>query len=394
MLDHSNSLGLTVWWQDQAREYAQASKEFPSTMFKTIEDQLRKQVAPAALRAEFRQHEFEVMRRFCLLIYCVSIVIWLVFDLIVSYLGDQGFTWLSLLFLGVLCALTAVLGFTRKSTHFDVLNLVFVATITLAMRLVIDGIPIALRPVWLVLGVSTVLYSVSVLPVRRWSFFCTMAVTWLLLNPFHHTRIETLELEGAMLLSYAVFLCGLVIYAYLRMRQAKLHNFYLSKVLLEQAYIDALTDIPNRRSFMVKAEHQLQLATPGQYLAMIDIDNFKRVNDRFGHDIGDEVLKRVATHIKATMADHAFARLGGEEFAIYLHGLDQQGAEREVGALCKRVREDQGQYPVTISIGLTRVEHGDTLSMALVRADQALYEAKHSGKDRFVSWSAQLAKGA
>ncbi len=363
-------------------------------MFKTIEDQLRKQVAPAALRAEFRQHEFEAMRRFCLLIFCVSIVIWLIFDLLVSYLGNQGFTWLSMLFLAALCAITVVLGFTRKSRHFDVLNLVFIATITLAMRLVIDGIPIALRPVWLVLGVSTVLYSVSVLPVRRWSFFCAMAITWLVLNPFHHTRIELLELEGAMLLSYAVFLCGLVIYAYLRMRQAKLHNFYLSKVLLDQAYIDALTEIPNRRSFMLKAEQQLQVAASGQYLAMIDIDNFKRVNDRFGHDIGDELLKRVAAHIKASMSGYAFARLGGEEFAIYFQGLDQQGAERQVGALCQRVREDLSPHPVTISIGLTRVDHGDTLSMALVRADQALYEAKHSGKDRFVSWSAQLAKGA
>lgn len=85
-------------------------------------------------------------------------------------------------------------------------------------------------------------------------------------------------------------------------------------------------------------------------------------------------------------------RLGGEEFAIYFQGLDQQGAERQVGALCQRVREDLNAHPVTISIGLTRVEQGDTLSMALVRADQALYEAKHSGKDRFVCWSAQLAK--
>ena len=159
------------------------------------------------------------MRRFCLLIFSVSIVIWLIFDLIVSYLGDQEFTWRSMVFLAALCAITVVLGFIRKSQHFDVLNLMFIATITLGMRLVIDGIPIALRPVWLVLGVSTVLYSVSVLPVQRWSFFCAMAITWLVLNPFQHTRIEFLELEGAMLTSYAVFLCGLVIYAYLRMRR-------------------------------------------------------------------------------------------------------------------------------------------------------------------------------
>ncbi|MDH0649743.1 GGDEF domain-containing protein [Pseudomonas sp. GD03858] len=359
-------------------------------MYKTLEAHIRQQVAPAALRAEFRQHEFEAMRRFCLLIFCIGIAIWLIFDLIVSYLGGQGFTWLSGVFIALLCSLCVVLGFTRKSQHFDVLNLLFVAVITLAMRLVIEGIPIVLRPLWLVLGASTVLYAVSVLPVRRWSFFCALGISWIMLNPFLHTHIDALEFEGAMLISYAVFLSGLVIYSYLRIRQAKLHNFYLTKVLLEQAYIDALTEIPNRRSFMAKAEKQLRQADAGQFLAMIDIDNFKQVNDRFGHDVGDEVLKRVAAHIKAAMIGHEIARLGGEEFAIFFQGLDEAGAERQVAALCQRVREDLSAHPVTISIGLARIAGGDTLSMALIRADQALYEAKHTGKDRFVIWSTSL----
>ncbi|MDZ3991717.1 GGDEF domain-containing protein [Pseudomonas sp. Teo4] len=363
-------------------------------MFKTIEEHVRKQVAPAALRAEFRQHEFEAMRPFCMLVFCASITIWLVFDLIVSFLGGQNFTWLSGMFIAALCTLTMVLRFTRRSHHFDVLNLLFIGVITFGLRLVIEGIPIELRPVWLVLGVSTALYAVSVLPVRRWSFFVAMAITWLMLNPFYHTRIEPLELEGALLISYAIFLSGLVIYSYLQIREAKLHNFYLSKVLLDQAYVDALTDIPNRRSFMARAEQQLNLATPGQYLAMVDIDNFKRVNDRFGHDIGDEVLKRVALHIKAAMGNFEFARLGGEEFAIFFEGLDQHGAEQQVEALVRRVREDTGSHPVTISIGLAHVNNGDTLTMALIKADQALYEAKHSGKDRFVSWTSRMAEDA
>jgi len=366
-------------------------KAIIASMYKTLEAHIRQQVAPAALRAEFRQHEFEAMRRFCLLIFCIGIAIWLIFDLIVSYLGGQGFTWLSGVFIALLCSLCVVLGFTRKSQHFDVLNLLFVAVITLAMRLVIEGIPIVLRPVWLVLGVSTVLYAVSLLPVRRWSFFCALGITWLMLNPFFHTRIEALELEGAMLISYGVFLSGLVTYSYLRIRQAKLHNFYLTNVLLEQAYIDALTEIPNRRSFMAKAGKQLRQADAGQFLAMIDIDNFKQVNDRFGHDIGDEVLKRVAAHIKAAMIGYEIARLGGEEFAIFFQGLDEASAEQQVAALCQRVREDLSAHPVTISIGLARIDSGDTLSLALIRADQALYEAKHTGKDRFVLWTTRLA---
>jgi len=359
-------------------------------MFKTIEEYVRQQVAPAALRAEFRQHEYDTARRFCQLIFCLSIAVWLLFDLMVSYLGNQGFTWLSGLFLALMCSLTVVLGFTRKTHHFDVLNLLFIAVITLGMRLVIEGIPIALRPVWLVLGTSTVLYSVSVLPVRRWSFFCAMAITWAMLNPFYDTNIDLDDLEAAMLVSYAVFLSGLVIYSYLRIRQAKLHNFYMSKLLLEQAYVDVLTEIPNRRSFMTTAQRQLQQAPPGQWLAMIDIDNFKKVNDRFGHDVGDEVLKRVALHIRASMNGFEFARLGGEEFAILFKGLDKQRVVEHAGGLCNKVREDQTEHPVTISIGLAQIERGDSLTAALVRADQALYAAKHSGKDRLVLWQPSL----
>lgn len=195
-------------------------------MFKTIEEHVRKQVAPAALRAEFRQHEFESMRPFCLLIICVSILVWLVFDLIVSFLAGQGFTWLSYLFISLLGCLAVVLNFTRRSHHFDVLNLLFITVITLGMRLVIEGLPVALRPVWLILGVSTVLYAMSVLPVRRWSFFCAMAITWVMLSPFYHTRMEPDAVEGAMLISYAVFLSGLVSYSYLQIRKTKLHNFF------------------------------------------------------------------------------------------------------------------------------------------------------------------------
>ncbi|MEG1039582.1 MAG: GGDEF domain-containing protein [Pseudomonas sp.] len=356
-------------------------------MYKTIEQQLRRNIAPPALRREFRQHDFENLHSFCLLIFAVSIGIWFMFDLIVSYLGQQDFTWISMAFITAMVCLTIILAFTRKAGHFDILNLVFITVITLAMRLVIDGLPINSRPAWLVLGASSVLYSVSVLPVRRWSFFAVLIVTWVNLHPFRVPGMHLFDLRGLMFLCYGVFLNGLIIYTYLKMRRAKLYNFYMSKVLLDQAYIDVLTEIPNRRSFMAKAQTHLQEdETQSRYLAMIDIDNFKKVNDRFGHDIGDVVLKRTAANIKASMTEFEYARLGGEEFVIYLWGMDQLAAEQRVDALCKRVREDTAEYPVTISIGLTRILDDDNLTNALVKADEALYQAKHGGKDRYVLW--------
>ena len=354
-------------------------------MYKTIEDEVLKKSAPAELWSEFIQHEFERLHSFCLLIYLASIGIWLAFDLIVSFIGNQGFTWRSMVFIAAFAILAVVLMFTRKARHFDWLNLTFVVIITLGIRMVIDGLPPTFHGIWLVLAAATTLYSASVLPLSRWSFFGAQAITWLVLNPFMNTGIDLLELKGVMTIAYSVFLCALTIYTFLKLREAKLYNYIMSKLLLDQAYNDTLTEIPNRRSFMTRAGKTLQ-AVPREhdhYLAMIDIDNFKKVNDVYGHDIGDEVLKRIAANIKTVMSRFEYARLGGEEFAIYLAGVRREDVEALAGELCRVVREQPTRHPVTISIGLARVEDGDTLNQALIKADEALYESKHTGKDRY-----------
>ncbi|WP_047287605.1 MULTISPECIES: GGDEF domain-containing protein [Pseudomonas] len=354
-------------------------------MFRTIEEQVLKQGAPAALKIEFAQYDFERLRSFCILIYVASIVVWLTFDLIVSFRGKQGFSAYSMLFLVVLSLTTIVLGFTRKARHFQWINLLFVLTIAVGVRLVIEGLPMDLHPGWLILGASSILYSASVMPLRRWSFFAAILITWAVLNPFWATNIAFGELKGLMVLVYALFLSTLTLYSFFKLRQAKLHNYIMSKLLLDQAYLDTLTEIPNRRSFMARAGQRLQ-ALPREhdhYLAMVDIDNFKKVNDVYGHDIGDEVLKRIAADIKEVMMDFDYARLGGEEFAIYLAGVPRAKAETLAARLCQVVRDQPTRHPVTISMGLARVEPGETLNQALIKADQALYESKHGGKDRY-----------
>ncbi|MGY2403158.1 GGDEF domain-containing protein [Pseudomonas sp. SDO5271_S396] len=354
-------------------------------MLKAIEADVLKKAVPESLKHEFAQHDFERLKPFCLLIYIASICIWLVFDLIVSFPGGQGFTGLSMLFLALLTINTIALGFIRKAQHFQWNNLIFVAIIALGTRLLIEGLPMDLHPSWLILAASSVLYSASVLPLKHWSFVTTMLITWALLNPFHLAHLSLLDVRGALVTFYSVFLTFLTLYSFLKLRQAKLHNFIMSKLLLEQAYLDTLTEIPNRRAFMASAGKKLnqQPKAHDHYLAMIDIDNFKKVNDVHGHDVGDEVLKRVAQNIKAVMADFDYARLGGEEFGIYLAGVRKHDAEQLASLLCQRVREEPTQHPVTISIGLARVEDGETLNQALIKADHALYISKHEGKDRF-----------
>ncbi|PRB44632.1 GGDEF domain-containing protein [Pseudomonas sp. MYb2] len=354
-------------------------------MYKTIEEQVLKKTAPAELRAEFIQHEFERMQSFSLLIYIVSIGMWLLFDLIVSFLGGQGFTWRSMIFLALFAVLTVVLAFTRKAHHFNVITVLFVLGLTVGIRFIVNGLPPAVHSSWLVLAAASMLYSISVLPLSRWSFFVVQVLIWVLLNPFINTTISLIELRGVLTACYSVFLCALTIYTFLKLREAKLYNYIMSRLLLDQAYNDPLTEIPNRRSFMTVAEQHLQ-AVPREhdhYLAMIDIDNFKKVNDTYGHDVGDEVLKRIAADIKTVMLPFDYARLGGEEFAIYLAGVRREDVEALATELCRLVREQPTRHPVTISIGLTCVEDNDTLTQALIKADAALYESKHTGKDRY-----------
>ncbi|MFJ7884134.1 GGDEF domain-containing protein [Pseudomonas sp. NPDC096917] len=361
-------------------------------MLKIIENQISKHAAPPALQAEFAQHDFEKLRNFCRLTYAASIFIWLLFDVIISTKGGQGFTGLSMLFMTTMVTITLVLGFIRNYRHFDVLNVIFVVVITLGIRLIIMGLPQDSQPVWLVLATASILYSASILPLSRWAFLTAALIAGLMLNPFALTFVSVMDLRGSMILCYYAFLSSLTIYSFFKLRRVKLHNYTMSMLLVSQAYIDALTEIPNRRSFMTQAGNVLQ-AQPREYdhyLAMIDIDNFKKVNDLFGHDIGDEVLKRTASSIKAVMTDYEYARLGGEEFAVYLSGVKRADVEALMSALCRRVREDPHEHSVTISIGLARVEGHDTLNQALANADKALYVSKNSGKDRFTFYTQDM----
>ncbi|WIE48323.1 GGDEF domain-containing protein [Pseudomonas sp. GM17] len=354
-------------------------------MFKTIEAQVLNQTTTPAFRKEFVQHDFERLRSFCLFVYIASIGIWLTVNLTVSFRDGQGFTLQSGLLLATLSVLTLLLAIARQARHFQWINLSFVLVLTLALRLVITQLPTDFQYGWLILAASNMLYSASALPLSRRSFFICVLITWSILNPFYLTEISIFDSRAPLTLLYTTFLTSLIYYSFLRLRQAKLHNYIMSKLLLEQAYNDTLTGIPNRRSFMAQASERLETLPRrhDHYLAMIDVDNFKTVNDVYGHDIGDEVLKRVAADIKAVMADFDYARLGGEEFAIYLSGVHRDDVEQLAASLCRTVREAPGRHPVTISIGLARVEDSDSLNQALVKADRALYRSKHTGKDRY-----------
>jgi two-component system, cell cycle response regulator len=140
-----------------------------------------------------------------------------------------------------------------------------------------------------------------------------------------------------------------------------------------------------------------QLVLAPVALALVDIDHFKRINDRFGHEAGDNVLCRLADTLSAQAElgqDGAFAaRIGGEEFVLALPGIDAE----EAHACCERVRAEVENHDwdeiaptlgVTVSVGLaTHRNAGGEASVLLSRADAQLYNAKRQGRNRVLAES-------
>lgn len=144
---------------------------------------------------------------------------------------------------------------------------------------------------------------------------------------------------------------------------------------------DPLTQIANRRG-LDQHFHQAGLARPDG-IALLDCDHFKRINDRFGHDMGDRVLVAVA---QALSGESVFeARLGGEEFVLLLYGNDwQHRGESARRRITQQVRDCVPglPFPVSASAGLAAVQPGETLAEVMKRADRALYAAKEAGRNR------------
>ena len=164
--------------------------------------------------------------------------------------------------------------------------------------------------------------------------------------------------------------------------------------LREIAFIDSLTGLPNRRYFdqrLVEEWERSSRYENDMAVALFDLDNFKRLNDTYGHQTGDEVLRFAAAVVRENMRSFDIAaRYGGEEFAFIFPRTDEHEAE----AVAERIRHDLASNPVespagpievTVSIGLAVATETDVNPLELVaRADAALYKAKALGRNQVV----------
>ena len=193
---------------------------------------------------------------------------------------------------------------------------------------------------------------------------------------------------------------------------AKIYTNFLN--LLDYSERDTLTSLLNRKSFDETFFKATQVRVPvftgvapgdkrvasmahGHWLGVVDIDHFKRVNDGFGHLIGDEVLLLVARIMRSTFRhEDRLYRFGGEEFVVLLRAQDEAAAH----AVFERFREHIEAYrfpqvgTITVSIGHTRVLRNDTPSSAFERADKVVYQAKSAGRNQVICYEQQVSPAA
>jgi diguanylate cyclase (GGDEF)-like protein len=176
-----------------------------------------------------------------------------------------------------------------------------------------------------------------------------------------------------------------------------LEKVRMSAEVQRLAITDGLTGLYNRRYFFTAAQYELERARRYQRplsAIMLDLDHFKRINDTYGHASGDLVLKAVADYCRKNLrATDLLGRYGGEEFVVLLPETAQDGAQEVAERLCNGIAQLaidtlHGVLAITASLGIAALDSASPdLDKLLDWADQALYAAKHNGRNRFAVWT-------
>lgn len=192
----------------------------------------------------------------------------------------------------------------------------------------------------------------------------------------HSNVFNTEQLTYALGVIVVVTSLGLVFYNYVRRRAAE-----------EKANTDALTKLPNRRAadeWLSKQWSLSMTSKKGFAIGILDIDHFKRVNDEYGHDIGDTVLIHISKRIQKVLrnSDRLY-RWGGEEFVIYFDFVDPETLDKVGNRLLHAIRHTpiEPAGTITASLGIAISSDFESLESLLIRADTALYYVKQNGRD-------------
>lgn len=198
---------------------------------------------------------------------------------------------------------------------------------------------------------------------------------------------------GFAFISVGIIYRGHYLLKHLEESIRKQEDLLVRNILMDRATkMDALTDLYNHKTFHEYLDRLIEQSDKNKLsfqLAIIDIDNFKKVNDQFGHWVGDIVLKRVGEQLKWNVTKDDFvSRYGGEEFAVILTGKSELESFTLVdqirSTISDMVHPEMDHQPVTISIGMCSYEVGLGKENFFKAADESLYQAKRNGKNQTV----------
>ena len=238
------------------------------------------------------------------------------------------------------------------------------------------------------LAITILVISVFFLP-GRWvlaeAVGAVMVITFMILSAVLSQDMNIILFARTTI--YLVIAYTLMSISSFRINRISRLQFYRQSVLEKQSIIDKLTGVFNRARFDEALEEWTRLfqryRTPFS-LIMFDLDNYKRVNDIYGHIVGDEVLQKCANEVRRNIrGGDIFARWGGEEFVILMPYNNLQSAYEQAERLRKRIEQiDLGVAGrITACFGVTEIKNGDTAEKLIQRVDKLMYVGKRSGKN-------------
>ena len=229
-------------------------------------------------------------------------------------------------------------------------------------------------------------------PARMNAVFGTMCLAFCIID-FHVKRSELCSMDVANCVVF--YLLSIVISR--QTINVKLSDIIIKHELKQQRDMDMLTKLSNRGAFERHVDRYIHASNKDAVMLIMDLDNFKAVNDQMGHEYGDLVLKRVGEYLQAAFRrGDIVSRLGGDEFVAFLPAVGELGVITEkVEALIERVsgvrQELALRCSVGASVGLAQYpQNGCSFEELYRRADAALYSAKRSGKGTFVVYDEKL----
>lgn len=213
-------------------------------------------------------------------------------------------------------------------------------------------------------------------------------IGWLMSDlPIIFTVLNGAHIFNEMAFIRVISFVFITIIWYIFIQETKQRNG-LHQELERLAREDSLTELLNRRTFFDVVKKQVQLDRPTHFIAMVDLDHFKSINDTYGHVIGDSILKEFANLLKTFESPNLrVGRFGGEEFIMYIGNSTHSGAEHIIEKLIEEIRtytfkpSDTIALNITASVGLSKVENPVALQETVNKADKNLYKAKARGRN-------------